>query len=355
MPQAISYELIGQILETDIYNEQGILLLSAGKSITATDLDLLLNSNVHEVSIREPVFDNLSEEIMDEIHTVWAYNPVQAGLYKKTLSQIKQLFLETKTGNPPNTDEITRRFSPLVEQALETPTIIHPLQSMKGKDEITFRHSINVGIFSALIGRLLYLPDEACLELGEAGLVHDIGKMLIPDAILNKESELTREEEAIMRKHTQHGHTMLLRVPDLPKAYSDVALFHHERMDGSGYPFGLTRNNIPLSAQVVAVADKFDALSSDRPYHKKLSPFKACTYLNESQFNGRLNPEIVTPFISFVLKSYTGATVRLSTGEEGVIVLHNEQEPLRPLVKVENDVFVELKEERDIYIEELLV
>ncbi|WP_051330963.1 HD-GYP domain-containing protein [Aneurinibacillus terranovensis] len=352
----ISEHIINEILAEDIYNEQGILLLGAGKVISATDIDTLLRYHIVEVSIGDshPDFQNISADLLEEIDTVWSYDPSMADIYKETLSGIKTLFEETRGRKVPNVQEISHRFSPMIASLLENHYIFHPLQTLKGKDEYTFRHCINVGIFSALIGRLINLPDETCIELGEAGLFHDIGKMLVPDSILNKSTDLTREEMETMRKHTQYGYSMLRKLEAIPHSYAEVALYHHEKLDGSGYPFGLTDHNIPIFAQIVAVADKFDALCSNRPYRKEVSPFQAASVLDRLQYTGQMNPEFVTPFIAYVLESYVGAHISLSNGKEGTIVLHNAQEPLRPLIRAADGSFVDLQVERDIEIEELI-
>ncbi|WP_047153531.1 HD-GYP domain-containing protein [Aneurinibacillus tyrosinisolvens] len=354
-----SYELIGHIMRTDIYNEEGILLLGSGKMITAKDVELLLRHGIYEVAIQgesaanRTAFDNLDPLLLHQIDTAWSYDPMMADYYKETLSEMKELFTEAKESKSPNVKEMTERFSPLLTYALEHRYTYHPLHTLKGKDEYTFRHSINVGLLSALIGRLLHLPDEICIELGEAGLFHDIGKIDIPDEILNKPEKLTEEEAKIIHRHTQIGHHMLRGIRNIPASFADVALLHHERLNGSGYPFGLRHENIPLSAQIVAVADKFDALSSERPYRAASSPFQAAAILMESQYSGRMNPAVVTPFVSYILEAYIGSRARLSNGEEGVIVTFNEREPLRPLIRTDTDRFYKLAEERHLIIEEV--
>ncbi|MMZ46216.1 Cyclic di-GMP phosphodiesterase response regulator RpfG [compost metagenome] len=354
-----SYELIGRILYTDIYNEQGTLLLSAGKMLTAKDIDSLLINNIFEIAVKGATreiksIDNIAPELLHQIDEAWNYDPEMAVIYKETLSGIKDLLDRTKEGEQVNIQEMVTQFSPLIKHALEHRYVFHPLHTLKGKDEYTYRHSINVGLLSALIARLLGLPDEVCVEVGEAGLFHDIGKLEIPDGILNKPSRLEEEERKIMRKHTQYGYTLLRKFPNLPKSFADVALLHHECLNGTGYPFGLRHENIPLSVQIVSVADKFDALASDRVYREKISPFEAATALWNAQFAGLMNPAIVTPFVTYIIESYIGSKVRLSNGQKGVIVRYNHQEPLRPLIRTDEGLFTKLEVERDIQIVEVL-
>ncbi|GEN36030.1 MULTISPECIES: HD-GYP domain-containing protein [Aneurinibacillus] len=354
-----SYELIGRILNTDIYNEKGTLLLGAGKMLTVKDIDSLLINNIFEIAIKGPTrtarpIENIAPELLHQIDEAWSYEPDMAVIYKETLSSMKDLLNDAQYGNPINVQEIVNQFSTLIKHALEHRYVFHPLHTLKGKDEYTYRHSINVGLLSALIARLLGLPDEVCLEVGEAGLFHDIGKLEMPDEILNKPSELNDKEREVMRQHPQYGYAMLRKIPNIPRSFADVALLHHERLDGSGYPFGLKHENIPLSVQIVSVADKFDALASDRVYRAKLSPFEAAAALWDAQFAGLMNPAIVTPFVMYILESYIGSRVRLSNGQEGVIVRYNQQEPLRPLVRTDDDTFVKLDSERDVQVAEIL-
>jgi putative nucleotidyltransferase with HDIG domain len=353
-----SYSLIGRILNTDIYNEQGTLLLGAGKTLTATDIDLLITHKIMEISIKEPsetkAPENISPPLLQQIDAIWSYEPEMANIYKETLSQIKSLFHDVEQGELLNTQEIITQFSPLIKHTLEHQYALHPLHTLKSKDEYTYCHSIHVGLLSSLIARLVGLPDEMCMEVGEAGLFHDIGKLQIPGEILNKPGSLTEAEQAIMRQHPQRGYAMLCQLPHLSKSIADAALLHHERLDGSGYPFGLKHQNIPLSVQIISVADQFDALTSDRPYQAKVSPFEAAQVLWEAQFEGTMNPAIVTPFVMYISQSHVGSRVRLSTGEEGVIVRYHPQEPLRPLVRTDNETFVELTTTRHVQVVDIL-
>lgn len=354
-----SYELIGRILYTDIYNERGTLLLGAGKMLTAKDIDSLLTNRIFEIAVKGTAYemkpiDNIAPELLHQIDEAWNYDLEMAVIYKETLSSIKDLLGKIQEGEQANIEEMLTRFSPLIKHALEHRHVFHPLHTLKGKDEYTYRHSINVGLLSALIARLLGLPDEVCIEVGEAGLFHDIGKLEIPDEILNKPATFNNEEREMMRKHTQYGYALLRKFPNLPKSLADVALLHHERLNGTGYPFGLRHENIPLSVQIVSVADKFDALVSDRVYREKVSPFEAAAVLWNAQFAGLMNPAVVTPFVTYMIESYIGSKVRLSNGQEGVIVRYNHQEPLRPLIQTDKGAFAKLDVERDIQIVEVL-
>jgi putative nucleotidyltransferase with HDIG domain len=354
-----SYSLVGRILNADIYNEEGILLLGTGKILTVKDIDLLLTNNVFQIAVKEPVhtqksIDNIAPDILEDIDIAWSYEPEMAKVYKETLSQMKRLFTDIEYGQQPNIQEIITQFSPLVKHTLEHRYTLHPLHTLKSKDEYTYRHSIHVGLLSAVIARLLGLPDKVCMEVGEAGLFHDIGKLRIPGEILNKPGALTEAEQEMMRQHTQIGYAMMRKLPHLPKSIADAALLHHERLDGSGYPFGLKQENIPFTVQIVSVADQFDALVSNRSYRPKVSPFEAAHVLWEAQFEGTMNPAIVTPFVMYISQSYVGSRVRLSTGEEGVIVRYHPQEPLRPLVRTDNETFVELTTTRHMQIVEVL-
>jgi putative nucleotidyltransferase with HDIG domain len=354
-----SYSLVGRILHTDIYNEEGILLLGKGKILTVKDIDLLLTNNVFQIAVKDSEhtqksIDNIAPDILEDIDIAWRYEPEMAKVYKETLSQMKRLFTDIEHGQQPNIQEIITQFSPLITHTLEHRYTLHPLHTLKSKDEYTYRHSINVGLLSAVIARLLGLTDNACIKVGEAGLFHDIGKLRIPGEILNKPGPLTEAEQTTMRQHTQIGYAMLCQLPHLSREIADAALLHHECLDGSGYPFGLKQENIPLSVQIVSVADQFDALASSRSYRPKVSPFEAAHVLWDAQFEGKVNPAIVTPFVRYIIESYVGSRVRLSNGEEGVIVRYHPQEPLRPLVRTENEKFVELTTARHVQIVEVL-
>ena len=152
--------------------------------------------------------------------------------------------------------------------------------AVEAKDENTKGHNTRVAELAVQIGRAMDLPTDKLRTLARAGLLHDVGKIGIPDAILNKPGPLNVDEWTAIKRHPALGHEILLRVPSLHRE-AEIVIAHHERIDGSGYPHGLRGEQIPLEARILAVADTYDVLSSDRPYRKAFDNEHALRILRE--------------------------------------------------------------------------
>ncbi len=187
----------------------------------------------------------------------------------------------------------------------------------------TFRHSINVAVLCGLLGSWLGLEEEKTLDLVRAGLLHDLGKIKIPLRILNKRSKLTPGEMAVMRTHPQEG-VKLLCQEDYAADVLKGILEHHERIDGSGYPKRLQGREMALSAKVVAVADVYDAMMSNRAYHNGVTPFVVIEDLSRSMI-GKLDPLICAVFLRNIKKQMLGERVILANGMEAKIIEFEEQ------------------------------
>lgn len=201
-------------------------------------------------------------------------------------------------------------------------------------DEYTYRHSVNVTAISVSIARLLNWDARDLRNLAAGGLMHDIGKMKIPESILHKEGRLDDEERRIIERHTVWGFELLSE-----KACGDphqwaVTRQHHETLDGRGYPDGRTGEEMHEWAKIVAVADIWDALRSDRPYKKGWPPDMVLSLLNSDEMKTKLDPRALEVMNQIAVPYVQGAQVRLSSGEIAVVVEQNKLDPYRPTVRV---------------------
>lgn len=167
--------------------------------------------------------------------------------------------------------------------------------ALEMRDDETQGHALRVSALAVELGRRLGLPEPQLVHLRRGALLHDIGKMVVPDAILRKPGPLTEEEWAVMRKHPEHGRDFLVKVAYLAPAL-DVPYCHHERWDGSGYPRGLRGEEIPIAARIFAVADAFDALTSDRPYRQAWSREDTLAYI-QSESGRQFDPGVVAALL----------------------------------------------------------
>ncbi len=361
MPQMkTDLRLVGKILSDDVYNKNGLLLLSKGAVLTHSDIYLLLGHQIKSVPIQDinelrflGPLDEQDGPIRSQLQKVFSPSSEAAKPYLDAMEQTKDLFGKITEIFIPPLEQFTNAFFPLLEQVIRQTGIFHPIYLVEGSENYTYRHSINVGILSALIAKLMKRTKEEVILLGQAGLLHDIGKMLVPQHILMKPGNLTDEEFETMKLHTVYGYQLLQKMEGVNEVIAQCALLHHERRDGSGYPEGRSGLSIPVDCQIVAVADVFDAICSDRVYRTRTSPFEAAQILWSETCGGKLNPEIVTPFINYIALLYVGRQAILSNGDKVEVVLIHTDEPMRPLVR-KGKQYLDLRQHRSLSIEKMI-
>jgi putative nucleotidyltransferase with HDIG domain len=266
--------------------------------------------------------------------------------------QMEEIFdIVARTGVVP-VSEIKNDIMPVIRQAAEIPHIYHLFYELKAQDEYTYRHTVCVGIISALIGKWLNLGQSELYDLTLGATLHDIGKARIPAGILNKPGRLTQEEYVEMKRHTVYGYRMLKDIPELNERVALIALQHHEREDGGGYPFSLRSEKIDELAKIVAIADVYHAMSSSRVYHQA-EPFHIVISQMQNDVFGKFDPKIMLVFLYRIMDSLVGRRVLLSDGEEGTILMVDPFEPLRALIKT-GDTLVDMRLNRGLRISRVL-
>jgi len=354
---APSFSLIGKTLARDVFNAHGLLLLTAGSVLTSMDINLLLSHKITAVEITaspEMHFTSLQQNtnVDTQIEGLLAKRGA-AETYTHAMAMTKELFAKVTEVYIPPLRQFTDAFFPLLNQVMKETGLLTPIYLLEGSEKYTYRHSINVGILSALIAKLMNRTPEEIILLGQAGLMHDVGKMLIPSDILMKPDRLTPEEYDIMKQHTVLGAKILSSMEGTNEVIVQSALLHHERRDGTGYPQGRKGSEIPIESQIVSVADVFDAICSDRIYKTRTSPYEAAQVLWQQTLDGLLNPEIVTRFINYIATLYVGCQALLTDGTKVEVVLIHVDEPMRPLVR-RGEEYLDLRKHRSLSIEKMI-
>ena len=256
---------------------------------------------------------------------------VAEALHKKTRECIDEVFENIKNGEQLDIPKIKKAVSGFVDSIVRNPNAQMCLAQLKDKDEYTAQHSINVCVLTITFGRHLGMAENSLNLLGLGALLHDIGKIKTPLDILNKEGKLSAEEFEVMKKHPEHGRDILEKTEGVPHSVIDIALSHHERLSGKGYPHGHLSHQISPWSKIVAIVDVYDAITSDRCYHAGMSPTRALTKMYEWRIRD-FDPELLEQFIQCIGIYPIGTIVELNSGEVGIVISVNTEMRLRPKI-----------------------
>ena len=257
-------------------------------------------------------------------------------LREETHGFIQQAMEDARLGHSIDTPSARRLVSALTHKVVHNANALMWLTQLKNQDEYTSIHSLNVSILSIAFGHFLGMEEEQLAVLGLGALLHDLGKMRIDPDILNKPARLTTAEFEQMKQHPQLGYELLRRDDSLPPEVLQIALSHHERNNGSGYTTGTQGAGIPYFVKLASIVDVYDAISSDRCYHRGVSPQETLGIIYKMAPN-EFDTEIVQSFIQCIGVYPIGSVVELTTGEVGVLVGNNPAQKLKPQVLLVTD------------------
>jgi HD-GYP domain-containing protein (c-di-GMP phosphodiesterase class II) len=254
-------------------------------------------------------------------------------IHSKTKEAVISLFSEVRMGNAINLDEMVSLVAELNQSIKRNPSALISLSRLKDADNYTYLHSVAVCILMIALGRQLGLNESMLTQAGIAGLLHDIGKVFIPDEVLNKAGKLTDEEFNIVKMHPQKGWELLKKTSDVSDCVLDVCRHHHERIDGMGYPDKLSGEALTLFARMGAVCDVYDAITSNRCYKKGWEPAESIRKMAEWR-NGHFDEVIFHAFVKTVGIYPTGTLLKLKSGRLGVVTDQTKNSLVKPIVTV---------------------
>ena len=254
-------------------------------------------------------------------------------LQAKSKAAVTSMFNEVRMGNAIKVSEAAPLVDEISQSITRNPEAFLNLARLKTKDDYTYMHSVAVCALMIALGKQLGLTGEDLKEAGLAGLLHDVGKMMIPDEVLNKPGKLTDEEFEIIKGHPLKGWELLHGSPDITATALDVCLHHHERVDGKGYPDKLSGDKLTLFARMGAVCDVYDALTSNRCYKNGWEPADTIRKMAEWK-DGHFDERVFQAFVKTIGIYPSGTLVRLKSGRLAIVLEQTERSLLMPVVKV---------------------
>lgn len=352
----------GMIVAEDIYGLQDYLIIPAETELTNHSITRLKFYAIHELYImvneegepeqKKAIEESFSDSYSEHIKKTPEFKKFQETFQKVTEDFKKQIsMLDGKLCEPISEKKLLSSIENILDNTRNGTHVMHMMHCMRDSDDVTYTHSLNVALLCNAFGHWLRYSEEDINILTLAGLLHDIGKLTVPSAIMMKPSTLTPMEFDLVKNHPREGY-LLLEDEKLDKRIKLAVLQHHERIDGTGYPKGLMDNAIDDFAQIVSIVDIYVAMISPRVYRRANCPFEAMSVLEQEGFR-KFKPEFILIFLEGMANIYVNCTVKLSDGRVGEIVMIDYRNITNPMVKV-GEEFVDLSREKDLFIQELI-
>lgn len=244
---------------------------------------------------------------------------------------------------PFRSSELLKETLALLYQDKQEVSIFDMLLNMHNTEDSVYHHCIDVALISNVLARWLQFSEADQMMATACGLFHDVGKFMLPNGVLRKPGKLTPDEFEIVKTHTTEGFHLLGRYNSIPEPVKNAALMHHEKCDGSGYPYGLTGSEIDKFSKIVTIADIFDAMTSERVYRAAMCPFSVIKYFEDDGIQ-KYEIKYILTFLENVSNTYLNHRVTLNNGMEGNVIFINPNNFSQPVIRTENNEIIDLQE-----------
>ena len=315
---------LGSVLGEAIFTRDGSMMLNQGVVLTKRYIEKLNQLGIGTIYI----VDDMLQDIKPQ-------DPEFVQIKSNVVKLLSKSFIKLEyKDNKPKLDVMVHTITDIVEYLFEHKNInaVH-LTEIKTYDNYTYVHSLNTCVIALFFGMQMSMPKTKLMDLGMGAILHDVGKTKIPKNILNKPSKLTDEEFEIMKGHSKLGYDLISGLKYISDRSKRLVLEHHERLDGSGYPFGITDKEISQFGKIVAISDVYDAIVSDRVYRKGIKGNEAYEFILGGA--GTLfDWELVSIFKNNFSIYPLGTCVKLSNGQEAFVLRENKGFPDRPVLRV---------------------
>ncbi|WP_241964594.1 HD-GYP domain-containing protein [Paraliobacillus zengyii] len=274
--------------------------------------------------------------------------------YHQVVEAYKLQFNAWQSGSPIEIHAVRKLIVPLLERTEEVDFYILTLYKNTAKDDYFFHHSVSTSLISAVLAQKLGLKKE-WMQIGIAGLLADCGMAKLKRSLFYKEGKLSKPEFDEIMEHPTYSYRFVEKITSLTKGVKLAILQHHERLDGTGYPLGVKEDRIHRFAKIVAICDTYHAMTSERIYRTKQSPFRVIEEMQQDQYQ-KFDHQILQAFIVCLTNFSSGTKVKLSNEEIAEIIYIESEYPTRPMVRIENtQSIISLKEHKQLYIEDIII
>lgn len=318
------YVVEGSVLARPVINSSGRILLQTGVRMTASYIERLKTMGYDVLFIQD--------DRLDDVEPHMSITGQTREVAYKTIKHVSG-YIESGMEDSLVVADVRSTIQQMINDLLFSADILGNLTEIQGYDDYTFHHSINTTIIGLVLGIASGFSEQKLIEFGMGILMHDIGKILIPECILNKKTPLTEAEFEVIKRHTTNGFEILRKNNDFGLLSAHVAFQHQEKWDGSGYPRGLKGTEIHEFGRIAAVADVYEALTSKRVYRKAIEANEAFEYI-VSKSNTHFCPQALEVFKKHIAVYPSGSGILLSNGQRGNVVKQNSAFPNRPYVRV---------------------
>jgi HD-GYP domain-containing protein (c-di-GMP phosphodiesterase class II) len=341
----------GCILSEDVFSKTNRPLIPKKTVILNMHIDVLKAFQIQDIEIENTLVNGAP--FYDHDLEIDEKNLVFADLFLRSVYKFEKEFQSWQSGLPINISKVRDLLIPLLDKMDHNSQEVLDIHRYSSKETYLYQHPVAVGVICGFIGKRLNLEKGDWLQAALAGCLADCGMAKINHNILQKKSSLTLQEYREVKRHPIFSYKMVRNIPILREDVKISILEHHERLDGSGYPLGEKESGIPKFAKIIAVADIYHAMTSERLYRSKQSPYKVLEMIKEDCF-GEFDINIIKVLTSAMVNYSTGDKVRLSNGRVAEVLFVDDKMPIRPMIRlVDTGEIMELSRNRQLYIESL--
>lgn len=318
----------GMSLAYNLYDSRGRMLIKRDETLTSWYIAKLAEYKIDGIYIMDDMFNDINIEFI-----------ISPELRAEGLACVRE----------GNIDKCRALAVKMVTEIYPKGSLILDLIDIRTYNDYIYAHCVNVAVISCIIGIELKLTKHELTDLVTAALLHDLGKLSIPDEILNKPERLTQEEYKIIQTHALLSYDIIKSRPDLSTQVKEAVLYHHENVDGSGYPKGIDGTGLNIYAKIIHVADVYDALISQKPYKRPYSSFETSEYIMGGS-SIMFDKDVVTALLKCVPLYQKCRQVFLSDGSSGIVKDNTGDHNLRPVIKLFNGKIVDLSQPKNYSI-----